>query len=573
MARPAPPPRDTSIKTYRAKRDFNATAEPPPSDGTGAAGRGQAGAPIFVVQKHQARRAGLHWDFRLEHGNVLWSWAVRKGPSLDPTDKRIAAHVEDHPLDYADFQGTIPDGHYGAGTVEMWDRGTWQPLLDPDDGLRDGEIKFVLRGKRLNGKFTLVRLRPKPEQRGRPDNWLLIKGLDEHQRAGGDAAALEAAVAAPGPRAAAASAFPGPPPASGALRRTLPERQAPQLASIANAPAGAGGASARAGVIVTARAPKSLPETIEGVTLTHPDRALWPGVTKRDLAAYWQSVASHALPGLIKRPLTVVRCPDGVAGEHFFQKHAHGWMPAGIHEGSADKAPFLAIDDLAGLVAMAQMSAVELHAWGATEADPLHPDQLVFDLDPGEGVGVAAIAAAAQDLRESLAAIGLAAFCRTSGGKGLHVVVPLRPRQAWDPVRAFCKSFAEGMSEAHPDKYLAHVKIADRRGRILIDWLRNGLGSTAVASFCPRARPGAGVATPLVWKEVTSKLDLTAFTLRTVPGRLAKLRADPWADFERSRRSLPAAPERRVARKPAPRAAGSAVIVTPKPPKPRRPAG
>jgi len=236
MARPAPPPRDTSIRTYRAKRDFNATAEPPPSEGTGTTGGGHAGAPIFVVQKHQARRAGLHWDFRLEHGNVLWSWAVRKGPSLDPTDKRMAAHVEDHPLDYADFQGTIEDGNYGAGMVETWDRGTWQPLLDPDDGLRDGEIKFVLRGKRLNGKFTLVRLRPKPEQRGRQDNWLLIKGLDEHQRAGGDAAALEAAVAAPGPRAAAASASPGPPPAPAALRRTLPERQAPQLASVADAP-------------------------------------------------------------------------------------------------------------------------------------------------------------------------------------------------------------------------------------------------------------------------------------------------------------------------------------------------
>ena len=149
---------------------------------------------MFVVQKHQAHRAGLHWDFRLEHNGVLWSWAVRKGPSLDPADKRIAVHVEDHPLDYADFQGTIPDGQYGAGTVETWDRGTWEPLIDPDEGLRDGEIKFVLHGQRLYGKFTLVRLKPRPNQRSRQDNWLLIKGHDGLERAGADAEALEAAV-------------------------------------------------------------------------------------------------------------------------------------------------------------------------------------------------------------------------------------------------------------------------------------------------------------------------------------------------------------------------------------------
>jgi bifunctional non-homologous end joining protein LigD len=223
-----------------------------------------------------------------------------------------------------------------------------------------------------------------------------------------------------------------------------------------------------------------------------------------------------------------------------------------------------------GLVAMAQMSAIELHVWGATESDPLHPDQLVFDLDPGEGVTVAEIVAAALDLRDKLEAIGLASFCRTSGGKGLHVVVPLVPEQPWDPVRAFCRSFAETVSEANPEKYLAHVKIADRRGRILIDWLRNGLGSTAVASFCPRARPGAGVATPLAWKEVTPKLDLQAFTLNTVPGRLEKLKIDPWADFETSRRRLPAAPKRESSERAVAPPAGKATIVTAKAPKRRR---
>ncbi len=191
--------RDTTIEAYRAKRDFTGTSEPAPGKGgQGRRAQSPARAPIFVVQKHKAHRAGLHWDFRLEHNDVLWSWAVRKGPSLDPADKRIAVHVEDHPLDYADFEGTIPDGNYGAGTVETWDRGTWEPLIDPDEGLRDGEIKFVLSGKRLRGKFTLVRLKPKPEQRSRQDNWLLIKGHDADERPGADAEALEAAIPAAG---------------------------------------------------------------------------------------------------------------------------------------------------------------------------------------------------------------------------------------------------------------------------------------------------------------------------------------------------------------------------------------
>lgn len=179
------------------------------------------------------------------------------------------------------------------------------------------------------------------------------------------------------------------------------------------------------------------------------------------------------------------------------------------------------------------------------------------------------IVAAALDMRDRLEALGLASFCRTSGGKGLHVVVPLAPEQPWDPVRAWCKRFAEQASDAAPDKYLAHVKIADRRGRILIDWLRNGLGSTAVASFCPRARPGAGVATPLAWKEVTPKLDLQAFTLRTVPERLERLKTDPWDGFGAARRVLPAPKMQDPGRKAATRPAGKATIVTAKAPRSR----
>ncbi len=226
MGRPSTP-RDTSIHGYAAKRDFSITAEPAPRPS--AAGERP---PMFVVQKHAARRAGLHWDFRLEHAGVLWSWAVPRGPSLDPADKRMAVHVEDHPIDYADFQGSIPEGQYGAGIVETWDRGTWEPLGDAEQGMQKGELRFVLHGRRLQGRFTLVRL---GNRRGKQEGWFLIKGHDGHERPGVDALTLEAEVPPPAPPSAE-TADRAIPPAQGAVRGPLPETQAPQLASVAEAP-------------------------------------------------------------------------------------------------------------------------------------------------------------------------------------------------------------------------------------------------------------------------------------------------------------------------------------------------
>jgi bifunctional non-homologous end joining protein LigD len=310
--------------------------------------------------------------------------------------------------------------------------------------------------------------------------------------------------------------------------------------------------------------------TIEGVTLTHPDRALWPGITKRDLAEYWQAVADHALPGIAHRPLAILRCPDGIKGEQFFQKHPNGDLPPGIRSGEADKAPYLAIDGVQGLIAMTQISAVELHVWGATEKAPLQPDQLVFDLDPGEDVPFRIVAEAAREVKDRLADLGLPSFCRTTGGKGLHLVVPLRPEAGWDVIRPFCRDFAEMLSHDRPDRYLSTVRKADRRGRILIDWLRNGLGSTAVASFCPRARPGATVATPLSWDEVNEDLDPSGLNLRSVIERLQRQKSDPWADFHRSRVRLPTPkPVKRAAAAVSPALKGKSRIVRAAPPKRR----
>jgi bifunctional non-homologous end joining protein LigD len=322
----------------------------------------------------------------------------------------------------------------------------------------------------------------------------------------------------------------------------------------------------RRSAIVSARAPQRKGMTVGNIELTHPDRELWPGITKRDLAEYWTAVAEHALPGLARRPLAVVRCPDGIGGQRFFQKHGHGTLPSAVRQGEADGQPYLVIDDADCLIAMAQISAIELHPWGATEGDPLHPDRIVFDLDPGDGVAFADVVKAALDVRDQLQRLGLTSFCRTTGGKGLHVVAPLEPVADWDVVKPFCRAFAETLSQEQPDRFLSTVRKADRQGRILIDWLRNGLGATAIASFSPRARDNATVATPVAWDDVDRKLDPAKFTLRSVPERLAGLRADPWEGFAALRQHLPDLADKPRAE---PRKGGS-VIVTAARPKRRR---
>ena len=387
MAATATTPRDTSIRTYRARRDFTRTAEPQPKPGAAA------DTLRFVVQKHAARR--LHWDFRLQHEDVLWSWAVPRGPSLDPHDKRLAVHVEDHPLEYADFEGIIPAGEYGAGTVEIWDHGTWAPVGDAVAGMAKGELKFTLDGVRLHGRFVLVRLRPRPREHG--ENWLLIKEHDENERAGADVTVLEAE-----PLAADAASKPG-----------------------ASKP----GAS-KSGASKPARSSRrpDASAALHPVTLTHPDRELWPGITKRDLATYWHEVAPIALPGIAARPLALVRCPEGIGGERFFQKHAGRGMPAadpprcgGGGAVSRDRRRERPDRLRAGRRDRAAHLGCDRGRPGTAGSDRVRPRPRPGRALPRSGGG------GARGARPAGGA-GAASFCRTSGGKGLHVVVPLRPR-------------------------------------------------------------------------------------------------------------------------------------------------
>ena len=839
----------TALEAYRAKRDFGKTAEP-------AGGRGRrAGSLAFVVQKHAARR--LHYDLRLELDDVLKSWAVTRGPSLVPGERRLAVHVEDHPLDYAGWEGVIPKGQYGGGTVIVWDRGAWVPEGDPHEGYARGRLTFVLEGERLRGRWHLVRTKP----RGGKEQWLLIKSDDAFARAKGDpdvlddhttsvlsgrsnddldaegtlrpdhagrarvaarASAVTLAVASlaslaslPGARkgilppfvepclATLSAAAPAGPdwlheikhdgyrlqaridgdairlltrsgldwtekfgtvaealrhlavPAalldgelvvedargassfaalqddlsSGRTDRlvyqvfdllylngrdlsgaTLRDRKAALAALLDDPPlagrlrvsehiegdgaamarhacrlglegvvskradrpyrSGRGGdwlktkCTARQELVIAGYAPSTVDRdavgslvlgvheggelvhvgragtgftatvaralrgrldalrqaeppfaarlpaeasrggvrwveprlvaefelrgwTGEGAVrhaaykglredkeaalvvresssapvstgpvrkatrLTHPDRVLWPeiGLTKQGLADYYEAAADRVLPDIVGRPLSLVRGPEGIAGKTFFQKHA--W--AGLDEGAVrrtvvDGEELLSIRDLDGLMALVQASVLEIHPWGSRLRGLDRPDRVIFDLDPGPDVAWEAVAAGAREIRARLEAAGLAAFVKTSGGKGLHVVAPLKPRADWDGVKAFASGIADAMAGDAPGRFVATMAKRARAGRIFVDIHRNGRGATAVAAYSTRARPGAPVSTPLDWDEVDESGGADRFRVETVPARLASLSRDPWAAFGAAAGVLPKPPTRRGTR-------------------------
>jgi bifunctional non-homologous end joining protein LigD len=282
---------------------------------------------------------------------------------------------------------------------------------------------------------------------------------------------------------------------------------------------------------------------IAGVRLTSPDKVLYPeqAVTKRDLAEYMLAVADWMLPHVAKRPITLVRCPTGRQKKCFYQRHAGSGVPGELGEIVVPgfEEPYLFVRDAKGLVALVQMGVLEIHPWGALNDKPERPDRMVFDLDPGEGLTFADVVAAAREVRATLDSMKLTSFLKTTGGKGLHLVVPIARRYDWQEVKGFAKRAAEKLSKQKPERYLIRMSKAERRGRILIDYLRNDPTSTAVAPYSTRSREGAPVATPLAWEELSETLDPMSFNVRTVPERLKRLRADPWNDIGSISQSLP----------------------------------
>lgn len=815
------------LEEYRAKRDFARTPEPA---GGGAEDAGRS----FVVHKHAAR--ALHYDVRLEHGGVLLSWAVPKGPSLDPHDKRLAVQVEDHPLEYAPFEGTIPQGEYGGGTVMVWDRGTWEPLGDPDEMLAKGDLKVRFRGQKLDGAWVFVRMKRRPNEKR--DNWLLIKERDGAERPAAefDLLSLDRSAATGRSMEEIAAAEPGGEPSGEPALRDLPgfalatltdhapsgegwlheikldgyramlelrdgharfvtrgghdwsdrfaglvqaaqalpvqhaildgevcvvdaegktsfsalqralssrasapltyfafdllaldghdlrhepltDRKAALTSLLGALPSGSplryldhiigdgdtfhahtcdfaleGSISKRAdgpyrsgrtrdwlkvkclarqefvvagwtegtgsregfGALVLGvhdsdgrlihagrvgtgfteqdlrdlrarldglaadESPFAVPPagasvrgvhwvrpelvvevaftewTPDGVLrqpvfigpredkpadlvvredaepdaegppvqgaeaqadapapnaprLTNPTRILWEadGLTKADLATYYEAVAEVALPHLTGRLLSLVRCPKGTGTKCFYQKHADRAFPASVRrvgvptrEGDKD---YLAIDGIEGLLGLVQFGVLEIHTWGSPADDFERPDRLTFDLDPGPDVEWAATVRAAELVRDTLAGVGLVAFVKTTGGKGLHVVTPIVLGPGWDEARAFAHSVAEAIAQARPDEYTAKMAKAERSGRVFIDYVRNNREATAIAAFSPRAREGAPVSTPVTWGELARGIDPASLTMRTVPERVARLEGDPWEGYATAARALPGA--------------------------------
>jgi bifunctional non-homologous end joining protein LigD len=516
------------LEEYRKRRHFDVTKEPA---GAKAPKKGKA-ALAYVIQKHRA--TALHYDFRLEWNGVLLSWAVPKGPSLDPAVKRMATHVEDHPLEYAAFEGIIPAGEYGGGTVMVWDRGTWAPESpDIDAALAKGDLKFTLLGEKLKGSWVLVRTKGWGSPK-RPA-WLLIKHRDDFTSAE-DIAETQ--------------------PRSVSSQRLLTEIAIDEGGDVEKASTGDPVAEVekllkqpkllerkRKKKPAVWHSNKSVASPSFPVPVSNPDKVFWPeeGWTKGDLIAFYAGVFPKLAPWVKDRPLSLERCPDGLLGEAFYQKEKPPSMPedtptVAVRHGKDRKVTNTVVGGkLETQLALANLGCIAVHVWGSRADDLDRPDWVCFDLDPDSG-RIADAVGAALKVKQALDALDLSSFVKTSGGKGLHVFVPIQRGPTADEVTWFAKELGTRLAAAWPKELTMEMRIAARKGRVFLDSFRNAFGQTVVSPYSVRRREHAPVSTPLQWSEVVPSIRAEDFTIGNFAQRLKK--RDPWADFFRRRQTL-----------------------------------
>lgn len=548
MARRRDDPGRAPLATYRAKRDFDRTPEPSGAAGPEAGG-GADGRARFVVQRHRARRR--HYDLRFEVDGVLVSWAVPKGPTLDPTARRLAVHVEDHPIEYLDFEGVIPAGEYGGGDVIVWDLGTWR-LAKGDDAraaVEAGELHVDLEGEKLAGRFALVRT-GRARGGGGQDEWLLVHADDEHATRGWDAEDH---------------------PRSVLSGRTNDEVAAdPEWTWRSDAPA----AEARVRVGAPAAVPSWEPPTddelaaldalgdagswaLQGreLRLTNLDKVLFPGrhgeppITKRDLVRYHALVAPAMLPYLHDRPVNTHRYPGGVGEGGFWHKavpsHAPEWITRWTNP-DADRGEtktYAVVDHPATLVWLANFAAVELHAWTSCVDDVRRPTWALFDIDPGPSTTFDDVVTLARLHRTALEHLGVVARPKVTGRRGIQIWVPIEPRYSFDDTRAWTETVSRAIGATLPDLVSWEWRVEERGGLIRLDYTQNAINKTLVAPYSARPSPGAPVSVPIEWDELDDPdLRPDRWTVRTVLDRLATV-GDPFRALLGVRQRLPSLTE------------------------------
>jgi bifunctional non-homologous end joining protein LigD len=503
------------LSTYREKRDFDRTPEPSGE----RAEPDPVGNPRFVIQRHRAR--ALHYDFRLEIDGVLVSWAVPKGVTLDPKARHLAVHVEDHPLDYADFEGVIPSGEYGGGDVIVWDRGTWElhGATDARAAVDAGEIHVELHGVKLRGRVVLVRTGDAQDKR---EQWLVLHKNDDAAVAGWD------------PEDHPTSVISGLDNDQVAANRERiwtrhgeepTDPTAPAFVPLTDAELAALDAIATNGTW-----------TFQGrdLALSNLDKVLFPArdehedpVTKRDLIRYYARVAPTLLPYLVQRPLNLNRFPDGVDHKGFWQKQAPEYAPDWIPRWYNDDADqgrserYLVADSPAALVWLANHAAIELHPWTSHIPDVGRPDYALIDLDPGTETSWADLITLARLHHTALEHLGVRGYPKTSGQRGLQIWVPIASGPSFDDTRAWVEKLsrigAQGAGDLVSDKW----EKRERGGRARLDYTQNAMNKTLVAPYSVRAAPGAPVSMPIAWDELDDEdLRSDRWTIRTAADRV-----------------------------------------------------